>query len=507
MRFSAVLKVGLWVGFVVAHAPLLAQGSRPRVSLEVLQQQLQQLRQEYAEQLQALQAWCRDHQQHRGEAEIAEVLQQLGQEPVVGRNLALPEQLTPPLPPELPDAERTWRSRWLQVRKEYARQLYLLSRRGLHAGYPSWAYDRVREVAQHDPDHQRARELLGYVLYNERWVTPYTRKMLQLGYVWHERFGWLPQQHVERYERGERYFEGRWISAEREAELRQDFSRAWEIRTDHYLIRTNHSLERGVELGRALEDFYQVFHQTFAAFFNDPEHLSRVFNGTASLVQKNPKPYLVHYYRQREEYIHQLEPRFPSIQKTNGIYLTQGRTAHFYDDPQRLGFETLYHEATHQLFYESHPLERAIGQHAHFWVIEGVACYMESLSITPEGASLGRHDAIRFRGARANYIHHHYYIPLRQLTAWGMSEFQAAPQLARVYAQAAGLVHFFMHYEGGRYRDAFISHLIDLYSAQAKKREQPATLEELTGVSYEELDRQYGEYVRAIEHELTESVP
>lgn len=499
-------RVGLVAGLlvlvleVVTASPVLAQGQRPRQSLGSLQKTHAELRAAYYARLDELLAFCREQQLSEGVAEITKY--RLEPASTALHLVTLPSQVEPDIPPDVTGVEREWRAQLRYERKEYAKKLYLLSRRALHAGYPTYAYELVRETAVHDSDHPRARELLGYVQHGEQWVTPYARKMLQAGMVWHPRFGWLPKAHVERYERGERQVDGRWMSAEKEAEIRRDFDRGWEIRTDHYLIKTNYSLERGVELGLALEDFYAFFHQTFAGFFSEPEQLLRVFNGTAPSVNKAARPYLVHYYRSREEYIQRLEKLFPAIQKTNGIYLTNGRTAHFYYDPAGNQEATLFHEATHQLFYESHSADRPIGQTAHFWIIEGIACYMESFRRGAQESTVGDPRYIRFAGARANYLEQNYYVPLKEFTAMGMQDFQASPYLVKNYTQSAGLAHFFMQYDHGRYREALVTHLAELYSSNPRKRESPQGLDELTGVSYDELDQQYGEFLRDLQQQL-----
>ena len=116
-----------------------------------------------------------------------------------------------------------------------------------------------------------------------RWVTPFASQQLRRRFVWHETFGWLPAAHVERYEMGQRYFKRRWVSADREAELRRDFRNAWEVRTDHYLVKTNHSLEEGVALARNLETFYGFLHSSFAGFFSTPDQIEKLFAGTSGV--------------------------------------------------------------------------------------------------------------------------------------------------------------------------------------------------------------------------------
>ena len=69
---------------------------------------------------------------------------------------------------------------------------------------------------------------------------------------------------------------------------------------------------------------------------------------------------------------------------------------------------------------------------------------------------------------------------------------QRDPRIARLYTQSAGLTHFLMHYDGGRYRDALVAYLSTVYSG----RDVPASLAQLTGVGYDILDRQYREFLQ-----------
>jgi hypothetical protein len=489
-RSRCVVWLAAWLAVSTAAE---AQSNRSRSSLTGVQKSHAELRAEYAGQLQKVLDFCESKHLTDGAEEIARFLVQ--RDATALHAVDLPTHVEAKIPETLPEDERYWRTQLRFQRKEYAKQVYLLSRRALSAGHPGYAYELVRETAVHDPDHAQARKLLGYVQFGDEWVTPYARSMLQKGNVWHDSFGWLLKSHVARYEKGERNVDGKWMSAEKEAEIRRDFDHAWEIRTDHYVIRTNYSLERGVELGRALEDYYGFFHQTFVGFFNDEEQLQRIFKDAAP-ANREARPYRVNYYRSRDEYIQRLEKPFPSIHKTNGIYLTRDRTAHFYYDPAGDQEATLFHEATHQHFFESYPLERPIGETANFWIIEGIACYMESYRRTKGESSVGDPRYIRFAGARVNYIDQGYYVPLQEFTAMGMRDFQAAPMLAKNYTQAAGLAQFFMQYDDGRYRDALVQHLAQLYSASARKRESPERLDQLTGVEFTELDRQYGEFLR-----------
>ena len=476
----------------------------PNSQLQLLQRQHIALQQKYLASLETLARWCSDHDL----ADAAKTVRAAG-DPARGVALtqALPHRIQPPLSPDLPTDQRYWQSQLRLLRSKQGLAVYRLSRRIFKAGLPSFAYDLVHESAACDPDLAVTRRLLGQVRYGKEWLTPFAAGQRRKRYVRHKDFGWLPATHVKRYEQGERYFKRRWVSAARERELRKDFRNAWELQTDHYLIRTNHSLEEGVVLGQALEEFHRFFQSSFAAFFKSPEQMKRLFEGSGVRGRTAiPRPFVVHFYRDAAEYRRVLRPRIPQIEITNGLYMPEDRIVYFFfskpiddDYPQA----TVFHEATHQMFYESRSRQRPVANKAHFWIIEGIACYMESFRPTDTGYQIGNPKYIRFHWARHRWLKESYYFPLQNFSSLGMRDFQLDPNINRNYSQASGLAHFFLHYNGGVYRDALIRHLAQLYSPA--QRIDVATLETLTGVRFDELDKQYHRYLETQQKSLDDS--
>ena len=115
--------------------------------------------------------------------------------------------------------------------------------------------------------------------------------------------------------------------------------------------------------------------------------------------------------------------------------------------------------------------------------------------------SLGNPQFNRFTESRYRLLNDKYYMPLSEFTAMGKKAFQAHPRIQMNYSQSAGLVHFFMHYDDGRYRDDLIEHLRQIYAEGERPRRMLGSvrsLSELTGERFEDLDKQYGEYVRKL---------
>ncbi len=479
-------------------------------SLQLLQTQHEEAHGRFAAQLLELAA-VTDGQ---GLTEAAALIRQLAlpMDRQAGGGDDLPEEVLPEFAVTMPTHERQWRGQLRRLRQEYAQELYMLSRRALRARHPSLAFHLIREVAWHNPDHPHARQLLGYVRRGNHWVTPYADLMLQRGNVWDERYGWLPASHVERYASGQRYFKNQWMSAEEEAALRHDFRNAWEVTSDHFVITTNQSLERGVELSVALEALHGFVLREFAAFFNSPQQMQALFEGGRQDAGLRARRHDVHYYQSRQEFIFRLEARQPGVEVSNGLYLPNDRTAYSFHNPEDTDTtqETLFHEVTHQLLGESQrKVPTDLGHQANFWLIEGIACYMESFTFGGMGqANAGDPQHPRIVAARHRLLDRNFYIPLAKFTAMGMREFQTPQQMDTLrgyYSQASGLTHFFLHYEDGLYRDALIEHLAQIYSPIARVRSQPQSLAELTGVPFDVLDRQYVSYITEMRAQLEEA--
>jgi hypothetical protein len=383
-------------------------------------------------------------------------------------------------PPEMPE----WRKRWQAIRNEQADALMALARRAVAENRSSIAYELVVEAVRENPDHLQARKMLGYAQFRGAWHTPFEIRQLRAGKVWHEKFGWLPKGHVERYEKGERFALARWMPADEEAALRSDLARGWRIETEHYVVTTNHSLEQGVALVKRLEALNGIWRQVFVPYLATEAELTRRFEGRAT--PAIARQHNVVYYRTRAEYNEALRVHQPKIDITLGIYFDTARTAYFFaGDQQDAG--TLYHEATHQLFQETRKVAPQVARDNNFWIVEGIACYMESLEKRDGYYTLGGPNSGRMPAARHRLLVDNFYVPLAELVQLGMDGLQQDGRIAMLYSQSAGLADFFMHSGNGRYRDALAAYLAANYTGRAT----PRTLAELTGTSYEMLDREY----------------
>lgn len=342
-----------------------------------------------------------------------------------------------------------------------------------------------------------ARRVLGYQQVGKLWAGRYAARRIERGETWSPRFGWVRAADLPRYEAGERPLGNRWISAEEDARRHSTIKDGWQVRTDHFRVQTNHSREAAADLATRLEMLHQVWLQQFGGFAIRPTELLKRFDGKQTGGYRS-KPFEVVYYRTRDEYNAALRRKQPRIDMTLGIYFDDLRETHFFaGEDQDPG--TIYHEAVHQFFHESRRAARNVGASSNAWLIEGVACYFESLTEHQEESgvryfTLGTPTAGRLPAARHRLLVNDYYVSLAELSALGIKEFQQRSDLPRLYSQAAGLATFLMQYEQGKYREAVVKTLQLLYAG----RDKPSTLADQTGQSFAELDRQYRRFLEAL---------
>jgi len=348
-----------------------------------------------------------------------------------------------------------------------------------------------------DPHHEGARRVWGYQSLDGQWGGEFARRQLEKGEIWHPTFGWIKPEATPRYEAGERPLGNRWITVEEESKRHAKIDSGWRIRTDHFFVTSNHSREAAVELATRLETLYQAWRQMFGGFYLSAEELIERFDNP-EIGTRQQRPFQVRYYRTRDEYNTALVRQEPQIAMSLGTYFEGTRTSHFFagaeQDPG-----TIQHEAVHQFFNESTRSARRVGALSNAWLLEGVACYFESLTKEqdadgPPRFSIGSVTQGRMPAAWQRGVVDGFYVPLEELSQLGTSDLKRRSDIARIYSQSAGLVNFLMHYEGGIYRPALIETLQNIYAG----RDKPTTLQEQTGRSYAELDGQYLEYLRSL---------
>ncbi len=242
-------------------------------------------------------------------------------------------------------------------------------------------------------------------------------------------------------------------------------------------------------LGVKLEHLNRLWRQLFIRFYASEADVVALFEGRLQRPPPSPR-FQVVYFRDRDDYNRALEAAMPNIAISIGAYFEPLRQAYFFAS-EPADDRTLFHEAAHQLFHQSRPVARDVGGRANFWIVEGIALFMETLRQEDGYYVLGGSQDDRIRAARHRLLVDDFYVPLAEFAGYGREKFQNDPRIATLYSQAAGLANFLVFYDGGRYRDALVAYLTAVYTG----RDRPDTLAKLTGTPFAELDKQYREFI------------
>jgi len=260
-------------------------------------------------------------------------------------------------------------------------------------------------------------------------------------------------------------------------------NRKFRIVTNRYEI-TAPRLEDGILAGERLEHLFEVWRMLFAEFAADPR---------IETVGDQPA-FRVILYRDKQEYVRSLFWLDPSIAQTNGYYSAPRKTAYFFSPDSKV----LLHEGTHQIFTEHFFRGKKPAFRNNYWVVEGIALFMETLKVSEKCYKIGNILDDRLYAAKVYQFERNYTMPIRKLAAMSAEEVLASSDdMIKIYSQSAALVHWLMFAEEGGYR----KHLFETFRRTYLDTAKPETLSELTGLSFDELDKKYVEFLKTIPDE------
>lgn len=393
--------------------------------------------------------------------------------------------------------------------------------RAVEAAKNKMGYDAMQLVLaalEKNPHHEAIRRQLGFTRYENSWRTTWELNKLKAGFIDHPRFGWIRDNHRERYESGERFYTGKtiggkknnsWVSQTDDATLRNAIDNGWEIQTEHYDLRTNLGLEEGVKTARELEHFYRAWKLLLFRYLFLDDELTRLFEGknvTGRLARHR-----VLLFREKSDYLDylsQIETDSVFLTQSTGYYLPSKKTAFFFPvfadaderDAEHIR-QSLFHEAGHQLFQESRFTTDKPGRKSNYWLLEGIAMFLETYRIEDEYYLFGDPNHERIQIARIYWERttgnepNGFFVPFKEIAALGQESFLAdRTKAVRMYSQSAGMTYFLMVADNGRYRNAVQQLLRQIYIGS----DHPDSLQRLTGKSFAELEKEYQAFLSTI---------
>ncbi len=211
----------------------------------------------------------------------------------------------------------------------------------------------------------------------------------------------------------------------------------------HFLLTTRADNHQTAAFAKQLETFYVLWTQVFYPLWAAPGLLAEKIEGGSAAWEPRRQIRVV-LLSDRKEYLQTLGASEENIGVSVGYYNPELRTSFFYPDGNLQA--TLVHELTHQLLAEATRIGARpdAGHESDYWIIEGIAMYMESLWQGPDYWTLGGWESPRLQTARYRAVRDGYWVPWETIRAGGMNDWKKDPEIAKLYTQAAGLTHYLM---------------------------------------------------------------
>lgn len=357
--------------------------------------------------------------------------------------------------------EKQWHNRFTILRRAHAAKVYDLAAEAAGTQQGELALRLIYEVLHEDPDHAEAQRILGLKATVKR--IPKARAVSGI----HSTFGWKPGRH-------------------------------WQLETEHFKIESNFSAKACLELGETLERLHDVWRQVYFPLWGDNRLVAGRF-ATRTVDLSEAKRFHVVLFKDRAEYLKQLEMVGKAVAVSSGFYSDEKKLSFFYAG-EGSKESTRYHEVTHQLIQEYLDAPAGIGKEHNIWMVEAAALFMESLVLGDGYALLGGYDADALQFARFRARGGDFQMPLAQLSSLGRDALQEHRDIRKIYGQMGGLGHFFME---SPHRAPFLETLLAVYQGKAEVDALATACES----SFDDLDRQYYAFLDVTDEMIARTPP
>lgn len=402
----------------------------------------------------------------------------------------LPERRQSELPEDACQAQREWFEKLRRIETEYGARLFAQAQKLAEAGKGREAYAAARTSLFIDPENEEVRRIFGYHLYGGVWQRQWEHLQLKKGLVKDPQYGWVSAKQKEDLDGG----------SEETGKSRPKKREKTTLETEHFEIKTTVSRSIAVPLAERLEEFYAVWNFLFFPIMVSEKEAAAVVLGKKEYLGEKHKVVL---FRDRDEYLREILKVDPHGQISSGGYIPGKKTVYLYLPEESNEDETplevmAVHETAHQLFAETGMKRRSArrridpGENGGYWIVEGIASYLETFQVTGRGSTVGGTHSYRLQRAKERADEPDGLLPIAELAGMGKKRFQQDPFPAKLYTESTGLVSFFLHAGGGKYREAFLDTLGALYQGI----DTPGFLEERIGVPYSLLVPEFLDYLR-----------
>jgi len=228
----------------------------------------------------------------------------------------------------------------------------------------------------------------------------------------------------------------------------------------HFVMLSDASTERSTKTLRDIEKFYHVWTQLFFPVWSG----NSSWDHTAIAHRRSPpsKHRLV-LVSDANRYRSLVGNEGFNASESTGFYSDSKRVTFLSDDPEHR--ETLFHELTHQLLGEAIPVSTRTraGDRENFWLVEGIACYMESTHLLQQHASIGGWHASRLQYVRHSILSGGEEMRIEFMQSEGRAAVQRRTDLAKWYGFAAAHTHAAIDANDGAGLISVLHELGDVY--------------------------------------------
>lgn len=304
----------------------------------------------------------------------------------------------------------SWAKYFETARKRHAQFWFSEAKKQCEADDEELAYRLLFRTLREDPEHAEAKRVLGRLA-----SSPNVKPQVRRSSAPHPDLGWPGST----------------------------FTR---VESPHFLLTSRASNAETIQLAVRLEEYYALWSQFFYALWCAPGDLRKKLDGKVAPLEKQRQIRVV-YLKDRRDYVQTLGLREENISVSVGYYDPTAKTSYFYPDENLEA--TFFHELTHQLLAEASELnvdsaDAETAKRTDFWLIEGIATYMESLFSHENYWTLGGWESPRLQVARYRAVRDGYFMPWSEFHNGTMESWKANRDIALLYSQGAGISHYML---------------------------------------------------------------
>ena len=456
--WSGIYLLGFSVGMADAQDKSTSTGETTSVTAPAAESPSREaIDLDFTERLREIAAWCQDEQLETEKSETMRVF--LVRDPQ-RQYIFLPDRALTDLGKSPSNLNSEWQAKVNQARQNHAKQLFELARTNAASGHGALAFQLLHEVLYWADDFTPARKALGHKQSDTGWLAYSEKLSIRPATKPHSELKWPA---------------GTYLIAT----------------TDNFEIASQADEATTIFLAEQLQRWHWVWRQVFFDYWSNAAAIENWISGDGK-ARPTTKKFRVIFFRDHDQYVAELEKSVKGIAASTGYYSDEMKTSFFYASKEESIIESWRHESTHQLFQESIRTRKAPFAKGYLWLGEGIAMYMESLRDFGPFATLGGFDSRRLQYARVRKLREGFYVPVMELNQLSLADFQRHPEVRHLYSQSAGLCHFFMTGDSGKYRDGLIQLIKSIYSGNVK----PEGLELALDTSHESIDTNYASFLK-----------